>query len=55
MHLWWKCPNCGSVVDFSEELINSCFDADDGEAYFEPETGVFSIQYFAAHVKLLGL
>lgn len=40
MHLWWKCPNCGSKVDFTEELLGACFDAKDGEAYFDPEHGI---------------
>lgn len=41
MNFWWKCPNCGNKVDFTEELKDSCFDSEDGEACFEPETGIF--------------
>lgn len=40
MHLWWKCSNCGSKVDFTEELTGTCFDEEDGEACFDPEHGV---------------
>lgn len=51
MRLWWKCPNCGSEVDLTEELLDSCFDADDGEAYFEPETGIFFHTIFCSTCK----
>lgn len=40
MKLWWRCPNCGNKVDFTAELIDTCFDAVDGEAYFDPEYGI---------------
>lgn len=39
MKLWWTCPNCGSEVDFTEQM-DSCFDPESGEACFEvDETG----------------
>lgn len=38
-NLWWECPKCGSKVHFGHELI-TLFDEDDGEAWFESESGV---------------
>lgn len=32
--LWWTCPNCGSKVDFINELTGSCFDKSTGKANF---------------------
>ena len=40
MKLWWRCPNCGNKMDFTEELIDTGFDSEDGEAYFDPEHGI---------------
>ena len=37
--LWWKCPKCGNKVRFGYELI-TLFDRDNGEAWFESESGV---------------
>ena len=36
--LWWYCPKCGNKVSFTE-TTSTLFDKD-GEAYFEPESGV---------------
>lgn len=40
MKLGWRCPNCGNKVDFTGDLIDTCFDPEDGEAYFDPEHGI---------------
>ena len=34
MHLWWKCPNCGSKVDFTEELTGACFNEEETVSSF---------------------
>lgn len=36
--MFWKCPKCGEIVDFTRQL-NYLFD-EYGEAEFEPESGV---------------
>ena len=46
MKLWWRCPNCGNKMDFTEELIDTCFDSEDGEAYFDPEHGIIFYTIF---------
>lgn len=40
MDLWWKCPNCKSQVNFSDEA-SYVFDNDDGEADFDPKKGLY--------------
>ena len=35
MELWWTCPNCDMKVSFTHELLGTCFDEKDGEAYFK--------------------
>lgn len=37
--LWWKCPQCGNTVDFTNELIGSLFDENNGEALFNTAEG----------------
>jgi hypothetical protein len=39
MNLWWKCPNCGQKVDFTDEM-EYVFD-EEGEADFDPKHGLF--------------
>lgn len=38
--MWWECPNCGAKVDFHEAILE-LFDEEDGEAYFDPEGGIY--------------
>ncbi len=33
MNQWWKCPKCGSKVDFTRQMFD-VFDFEDGEANF---------------------
>jgi hypothetical protein len=39
MNLWWKCPNCESKVDFTDEM-SFVFD-EEGEADFDPKSGLW--------------
>lgn len=34
---FWYCPKCHEKVNCLEQLIDTCFDDDDGEAYFAVE------------------
>lgn len=36
--MWWKCPNCNSKVDYSNEM-SFVFD-EEGEAEFDPKRGL---------------
>lgn len=49
--LWWKCPNCGETVNFTNELLDVLFDKDTGEALFDTteEGGVFFHTVFCSH------
>jgi hypothetical protein len=38
--MWWKCPNCQSKVDYSQQM-NYVFSDDDNEADFDPESGLW--------------
>ncbi len=49
MELWWTCPNCGKKVNFTGELLGTCFNEDNGEAFFKQEqTAVFYFTLFSA-------
>ncbi len=39
MNLWWKCPNCGEKVNYTEQM-SYVFD-ENNEAEFDPEIGLF--------------
>ena len=53
MELWWTCPNCGTKVSFTGELLGTCFDKDDGEAYFEtgPSGGILFHTIFCSKCR----
>lgn len=34
---YWECPNCHAKVNALESLVNSCFDEENGEAWFMVE------------------
>lgn len=36
--MFWKCPKCGNLVNFSEQV--RCLFDETGEAEFSPESGV---------------
>ncbi|MEC0031027.1 hypothetical protein [Bacillus cereus] len=38
--MWWKCPDCNNPVDFENQL-HEIFEADNEEAMFDPELGVW--------------
>lgn len=38
-NLWWKCPKCGNTGDFTNKLIGSLFDENNGEALFSTAEG----------------
>lgn len=42
-NMWWFCPNCGSTINFTDEMLDlfDYYDTDAmGEAMFDPKHGV---------------
>lgn len=49
--LWWKCPNCGETINFTNEVLGTLFDEDTGEAFFDTtkKGGVLFHTVFCSH------